>query len=146
MAGPIPGPGAAAPGQAVRKEPNPKIDAKADPKAAKVAKEPKAKKERDPNAPARPRLPKFPDEHVITVMKPESKARGAADRFKRYTTGMSVKQYVDKISEEFNRTSGQTQADMRWDMDHGFIHVGPQVVPVPAQQEPAQSASNTAAA
>lgn len=94
----------------------------------KKAKEPKPKKE---GAVARPRLPKYPDEHLITVMKPGAKARGAAERFQRYATGMTVKAYVEKIKEDFGRTDGQTFADMRWDEDHKFIHIGPTVVPVP---------------
>jgi hypothetical protein len=80
---------------------------------------------------ARPRLPKYPDEHVITVLKPDSKARGAAERFNRFKTGMTVKEYVTKIHEDFGRTVSQTQADMRWDEDHKFIHVGPTVIAVP---------------
>jgi hypothetical protein len=104
------------------------------PKAAKKepvekkAKEPKVKKE---GAVSRPRLPKYPDEHLITVLKPNAKARGAADRFQRYATGMTVRQYVDRIKADFDRTEGQTFADMRWDEDHKFIAIGPTVVPVP---------------
>lgn len=84
----------------------------------------------------RPRLPKFPDDHVVTVFKPGSKARGAAQRFNRYVTGMTVKAYVDKIREEFGRTDGQTYADMRWDMEHKFIHIGPTTVPIPVEPVP----------
>lgn len=108
----------------------------------KVAKEPKPKKEKDPNAVSRPRLPKYPDEHKITVMKENAKARGAADRFKLYHTGQTVKEYVEKMAAEpWKRTAGQTQADMRWDEDHKFIHVGPDVVPVPPPPAPTAIAS-----
>jgi hypothetical protein len=96
--------------------------------AAKPKKVAKPKKE---GAAARPRLAKYPDEHKITVLKENAKARGANERFKRYLTGMTVKQYVDKMTEDFQRTSGQTFADMRWDEDHKFIHIGPEVIPVP---------------
>jgi hypothetical protein len=101
----------------------------------KVPKEKKAKvvkelKEGEVVA-ARPRLPKFPDEHLITVLTPDSKARGAAERFKLYFTGQTVKEYADTIIEVFQRTSGQIQADLRWDVDHGFVHIGPEVVPIP---------------
>jgi hypothetical protein len=98
----------------------------------KTPKEAKPKKEKKEGAVARPRLPKFPEDHLITVMKPNAKSRTANDRFMRYTTGMTVKAYVEKIKEDFkNRTTGQIYADMRWDEEHKFIHVGPTVVPVP---------------
>jgi hypothetical protein len=123
---------------AVPKEPVPAPAAEAKPAKEKKAKAPKA----EGSTVARPRLPKVPDEHVITVFKENSKARGAAERFQRYHTGMSVKEYVDKIAADFGRTSGQTHADIRWDIDHGFIHVGPTVVPVPAPAPaPAPAAS-----
>lgn len=99
--------------------------------ATAVKKEPKAPKPKKEGAVARPRLPKYPDEHVITVFKENAKARAAADRFKLYHTGMTVKAYVDKVRETYARTDGQTYADMRWDEDHKFIHIGPTVVPVP---------------
>jgi hypothetical protein len=117
-------------------------------KPAAVKKEPAAPKTPKPKkegAVARPRLPKYPDEHVITVFKENAKARGAADRFKRYHTGMTVKQYVEKITADFQRTEGQTFADMRWDEDHKFIHIGPTVVPVPvASPAPATPAQASA--
>jgi hypothetical protein len=125
----VPAPGQAPKPTAVQKEPG-----------EKVAKTPKVKKE---GAVARPRLPKHPDEYVITVFKENAKARGAAERFKRYQTGMTVKAYVEKIKEDFARTEGQTFADMRWDEDHEFIHVGPTVVPVPppVPKEPKEKAA-----
>jgi hypothetical protein len=102
--------------------------------AAGEKKEPKAPKpKKEGTGVARPRLPKFPDEHVITVLKENAKSRGANARFLRYKTGQTVKQYLDKIKDDFpGRTDGQTFADMRWDADHKFINVGPTVVPVPA--------------
>lgn len=112
---------------ALKKEPTKDPAKEKEPKVAKVKKE---------GAAARPRLPKFPDEHVITVFKENSKARGAAERFKKYQTGMTIKAYVDKIETEFNRTSGQTMADIRWDIDHGFIGVGASVLPIPTPPPP----------
>jgi hypothetical protein len=89
---------------------------------------------------SRPRLPKFPDEHLITVLKPNSKTRTANTRFNVYQTGMSIKQYLDKCREMFQRTDGQTHADIRWDADKKFIHVGPTVVDVPAEPVPQAAA------
>jgi hypothetical protein len=116
-------------------------------KPTAVKKEPKEKKAKvvkEGTAVARPRLPKYPDEHLITVLIPESKARGAAERFKKYYTGQTVKQYVDTIIAEFQRTTGMIQADLRWDLDHGFIHIGPEVVPVPPPPAPIQAAESPA--
>lgn len=113
-------------------------DASAKPAAVKKEPKPKVAKPKKEGAVARPRLPKYPDEHLITVMKENAKARGANDRFKRYHTGQTVKQYVEKVKEDFGRTEGQTYADMRWDEDHKFIHVGPTVVPVPPPEKPAE--------
>jgi hypothetical protein len=128
-----PVPSSAAKPTAVTKEPAAK-DA-----AAQKEKKVKEKKE---GAVARPRLPKYPDEHLITVMKENAKARGANERFKGYSTGMTVKTYVDKMTADFSRTSGQTYADMRWDADHGFINIGPTVVPVPPPPPPAAKPAN----
>jgi hypothetical protein len=107
-----------------------------EPVAADKPKVEKKAKEKKEGAVPRPRLPKYPDEHLITVLKENAKARGANERFKRYTTGMTVKAYVDKVAADFNRTTGQTYADMRWDAEHGFINVGPTVVPVPPPPPP----------
>jgi hypothetical protein len=122
---------------AVAKEPVKAADGKPVEKKEKVKKE---------GAAARPRLPKYPDEHLITVLKENAKARGANERFKRYSTGMTVKAYVDKVSADFGRTSGQTYADMRWDADHGFIHIGPQIVPVPVSAPKPTAATTQPAA
>jgi len=116
------------------------------PKAVKTApgeaKPKKEKKAKDPAAVTRPRLPKPPEDHVFTILKPGSKARGAHDRFMEYKDNQTVRQYVDLIKEKFGRTEGQTFADIRWDLDHGFIHVEarfrpdlkPQPAPTPAPQ------------
>lgn len=140
--GSAPGPTTGAPGSAPNVTTSPatggvtapadatKVEPKAKVKKAKV------KKAAAADGAARPRLPKYPDDHVITVIKENAKARGAADRFKRYTTGMTVRAYADKIKEDFGRTEGQTFADMRWDEDHKFIHIGPTVIEVP-KPEPA---------
>lgn len=126
---------AAAKPAAVKKEPQ----AEKEPKAPKVA---KPKKE---GAVARARLPKYPDDHVITVIKEGAKARGAKDRFSRYHTGQTVKQYIDVMKADLDRTEGQTLADMRWDMEHKFIHVGPTVIDVP-KPEPAPAKTEAPAA
>jgi hypothetical protein len=119
--------------------------AAAAPAATAVKKEPKAPKPKKEGAIARPRLPKYPDEHLITVLKENAKARAAAARFKLYHTGMTVKAYVDKVRETYARTDGQTYADMRWDEDHKFIHIGPTVVPIPvAAPAPAAPAKASA--
>jgi hypothetical protein len=110
-----------------------------------VKKEPKAPKPKKEGAAARPRLPKPPEEHVITVLKENAKSRTANDRFQRYKTGMTVKAYVDKCKEDFQRTEGMIYADMRWDQEHKFIHIGPTVVPVPPAQ-PAQAPATAPAA
>jgi hypothetical protein len=99
------------------------------------AKEPKP--EGEAGAP-RPRLHKYADELIITVLKPGSKARAAKLRFDEYVTGMTVGEYVKKIEEKYKRTAGQTQADLRWDaVDHDFIHIGPTVIDVPPPPPPA---------
>ena len=113
-------------------------------KPAGTKKEPKekkakVKKEKSESTVARPRLPKYPDNHLITVLRADSKARGAKERFQRYFTGQTVRQYVDKIKEDFDRTEGQTFADMRWDQDHKFIVIGETTVEVP-QESPQQTA------
>jgi len=115
-------------------------------KPAAEKKEPKAPKvKKEGTGVARPRLPKFPEEHVITVLKENAKSRTANDRFMRYKTGMTVKQYVEKIHADFDRTDGQIYADMRWDADHKFINIGPTVVPVPvAAPAPAAKAPTAA--
>jgi hypothetical protein len=140
-------PGPAAPGAAPTGAKPATAPTAAKPEAEKKepkAKEPKVAKPKKEGVAPRPRLPKYPDEHLITVLKPNAKARGANERFQRYVTGMTVKQYVEKIREDFARTDGQTYADMRWDEDHKFIHIGPTVVPVPAPPV-AQPAAGTAA-
>ena len=87
----------------------------------------------------RPRPDKFPHEHVITILKENAKSRTANDRFLKYQTGMTVKQYIDILAAEpFNRTEAQTQADLRWDSndDHRFVHVGPSVIDIPPPPPP----------
>jgi hypothetical protein len=133
MATPVPG-----------THPTPTAPAAAKPVAEK--KEPKAPKPKKEGTTApRPRLPKFADEHLITVLQEGAKARNAHTRFLEYKTGMTVKAYVDLIREKYSRTDGQTHADLRWDADHKFIHVGPTVVPVPVAA-PASAPATPAAA
>ena len=118
--------------EAIKKEP-----VKAPAPVAAEPKEAKPKKEKKEGSVSRPRLPKYPDEHIITVLKPNAKREASGLRFNEYKTGMTVKQYVDKMTAApWNRTVGQVFADMRWDTEEHrkFIHIGPTVVPVPAAQ------------
>jgi hypothetical protein len=124
--------------EGMKKEPKAPKEAK-----EKVAKPPKEKKER--TGVSRPRLPKFPDEWVITVLKPNAKREASGLRFNEYRTGMTVKEYVDHMTAPpWNRTVGQVFGDMRWDTEEHrkFVHIGPEVVPVPA---PAPQAAPTPA-
>jgi hypothetical protein len=114
------------------------------PKAAK----PKKEKKEGATIP-RPRLPKFPDEHVITVLRPNAKRGASADRYNQYRTGMTVKEYVTTMTgEPWKRTVGEVFADMRWDTDPNrkLIHIGPEVVPVPAPQPKAEATPTKSAA
>lgn len=133
-----------APGQktapAAAQKPTPAAPVQAAAPAAQAAAPAAEKPKKEPTA-ARPRLPKYPDDHVITVLKENAKSRGANERFKRYHTGITVKAYLEKIKEDFGRTDGQTFADMRWDEDHKFIHIGPTVVDVPKPAPAAQPAA-----
>lgn len=109
--------------------------------ATAEVKEPKVKKvrEKKEGAVARPRLPKPPDDHVITVLKPNAKREASGLRFNEYKTGMTVKQYVDHMmAPPWNRTAGQVYADIRWDLEEHrkFIHIGPTVVAVPPPPPP----------
>jgi hypothetical protein len=123
-------------------DPKPKA-VKTSPGEAKEKKATAPKKPKDPNAVQRPRLPKPADEMIVTVLKPNSKSRGAAERFQRYATGMTIRQYVDAVKKDFDRTEGMIFADIRWDQDHKFIHVDtsarPDLIPQPAPP-PAQAA------
>ncbi len=128
--------------------------------AAAEPKKPKVKRERKEGSVVRPRLPKPPDDHVITVLKPNAKREASGLRFNEYRTGMTVKEYVDHMTAPpWNRTPGQVYGDIRWDLEEHrkFIHIGPTVVAVPpppppkepakkpdATQQPAPGASPTA--
>jgi hypothetical protein len=106
----------------------------------------RAKPPKDEGAPkvSRPRLPKLPDEHVITVLKPDAKSGASAVRYNVYKTGMTIKQYVEIMSKEpHNRSDGQIWADIRWDTDprRNLIHVGPTIVPVPPPPPPKEKKS-----
>ena len=99
----------------------------------------KVKTEGDKPKVSRPRLPKFPDEHVITVLKPDIKSGKSAERYNVYQTGMTIKQYVDIMtSEPWNRTEGETWGDIRWDADETrrLIHVGETVIDIPPPPPP----------
>ncbi len=101
-------------------------------------KTPKVKKEGEPKV-ARARLPKFADDQVITVLKPNAKSGKSAERFNQYRTGMTVKEYIDLMAKEpHNRTEGEVWADIRWDTDpdRKLINVGPTVVDVPPPPPP----------
>jgi hypothetical protein len=122
------------------------------PQEAKPKKEKKAKKPPAEGAPVRTRLFKPPDEHVITLLRPNAKSRNSGDRFNEYRTGMTVKEYVDLIHTKFGRSPGQVHADFRWDLERKFIHIGPTVVeipksdPVPVAAEPATQPATKPAA
>jgi hypothetical protein len=88
---------------------------------------------------ARPRLPKLPEDHVITVLKPNAKSGKSGERFDQYKTGMTVKAYIDIMTKEpFNRSDGEVWGDIRWDIDpeRQLIHIGPTVVDVPPPPPP----------
>jgi hypothetical protein len=121
--------------------PTPAAQAGAAAKPAAEKKEPKAKKE--PTGIARPRLPRPPEDHVITVLKPNAKTGATGERFKQAKTGMTVKQWVDLMTAPpYNRTPGEVYRDLRWNTDphRQLMHIGPTVVPVPAQA-PAKEAT-----
>jgi hypothetical protein len=104
-------------------------------------KTPKVKKAAEGDKPkvSRNRLPKFPDDHIITVLKPNAKSGKSADRFNQYRTGMTIKEYVEVMTKEpFNRSEGEVWADIRWDTDpnRNLIHVGPTVIDVPPPPPP----------
>ena len=109
--------------------------------------EPKPKRQRkprDPNAPPRPRLHKYAEAAVITILKPDAKLRKAKERFGQYRSGMTVKEYLDTMAAEpFKRTPGQTMADLRWDVrdDHKFIQIiEPELPPTPLEEAVAAAA------
>jgi hypothetical protein len=100
-------------------------------------KEPKKKKE--PSGVARPRFARPDDNLVITVLKPNSKTGNAGKRFDVVKTGMTVKEYRDILTAApFNRTPGEYYRELRWNTDphRQLMHIGPSVVPVPAQAAP----------
>jgi hypothetical protein len=100
----------------------------------------------------RPRLPKFDETHVITVLRPGAKIRMSGDRYNQYVNGMTVKEYIEKMTAEpWKRTVGQVYADLRWDTDPNrkLINIGPEVVPIPPPPPPKEkkvSAKTTAEA
>jgi hypothetical protein len=88
---------------------------------------------------SRPRLPRVPEEYVVTVLKPGSKSTTAAERFNVYRTGMTIKEYLDIMTNEpWSRSAASTWADIRWDMDpvRAFINVGPTTVDIPPPPPP----------
>jgi len=101
------------------------------------APEAKAKKANGKPKVARPRLDKRPDEHVITVLRPNAKSGKSAERFNQYHTGQTVKEYVEKMKAA-GRTEGQIWADIRWDTDPNrrLINIGPTVIEVPPPPPP----------
>jgi hypothetical protein len=100
-------------------------------------KEPKKKKE--PSGVARPRFARPDDNLVITVLKPNSKTGDAGKRFDVMKTGMTVKEYRDILTAApFSRTPGEYYRELRWNTDphRQLMHIGPSVVPIPAQAAP----------
>lgn len=97
---------------------------------------------------SRPRLPKFDETHVITVLRPKAKIRMSGERFDAYVTGMTVKEYIDKMAAEpFKRTVGQVYADFRWDTDPSrkLINIGPTVVDIPPPPPPKEKKTKATA-
>jgi hypothetical protein len=97
------------------------------------------KKKKTKTGVPRPRLPKFDETHVITVLRPKAKIRESGKRYDEYVTGMTVKEYIDKMAAEpFKRTVGQVYGDLRWDTDPNrkLINIGPEVVPIPPPPPP----------
>jgi hypothetical protein len=63
----------------------------------------------------------------------------SGDRFNQYVNGMTVKEYIDKMTgEPWKRTVGQIYGDLRWDTDPNrkLINIGPEVVPIPPPPPP----------
>jgi hypothetical protein len=112
------------------------------------------KKKKTKTGVARPRLPKFDETHVITVLRPGAKIRESGKRYDEYVNGMTVKAYIEKMTAEpWKRTVGQVYADLRWDTDPNrkLINIGPEVVPIPPPPPPKEKkekakAETTAAA
>jgi hypothetical protein len=97
---------------------------------------------------ARPRLTRPDENHVITVLRPKAKIRESGKRFDEYQNGMTVKQYIEKMTgEPWKRTVGQVYADLRWDTDPNrkLINIGPTVVPIPEPPKPAEQPKPAAA-
>jgi hypothetical protein len=97
------------------------------------------KKKKSKTGVSRPRLAKFDENHLITVLRPKAKIRASGERFDQYTTGLTVKQYIDKMAgDPWKRTVGQVYADLRWDTDPNrkLINIGPTVVPIPEPEPP----------
>lgn len=111
------------------------------------AEDKKEKKTKSKTGVSRPRLPKFDESHLITVLRPNAKIRASGERYNQYKTGMTVKQYIDIMqAEPFKRTVGQIYGDLRWDTDPNrkLINIGPTVVPVPPPPEPKAKATKAA--
>lgn len=161
MVNPTPVPGQTAPGTVNQPKPTTVAAPPAQPQQAtqpapaeatgEQGEEKKKKVAKPKTGVSRPRLPKFDENHVITVLRPNAKTRNSGDRFNAYVTGMTVKQYIDKMAAEpFKRTLGQVYADLRWDTDPNrkLINIGPEVVPVPEQpvKEPKKTKAEKAEA
>jgi hypothetical protein len=87
----------------------------------------------------RQRLPRYADDQVITVLKPDAKSGAASIRYNVYQTGMTIKEYVDIMTAEpHSRSVGEVWNDIRWDTDpkRNLIHVGPEVVDIPPPPPP----------
>lgn len=64
---------------------------------------------------------------IITLFaetNPKREGTSAHTKFALYRTGMTQAEFLK---------AGGTSADIRWDVKHGFIHIGPEVVPVPVK-------------
>lgn len=134
-----PAPGTVHKPTAVPNTPAPAVEKAAAPATNGGEKTEEKKEKKTKTGVSRPRLPKFDENHKITVLRPNAKIRMSGERFNQYKTGMTVKQYIDVMqAEPFKRTIGQIYGDLRWDTDPNrrLINIGPEVVPVPPPPEP----------
>jgi hypothetical protein len=65
----------------------------------------------------------FEPNQVITILQKDKKTRGAAVRFAKYRTGMTVQGYIDVLIKEKLGTKASAMNDMRWDVASKFISI-----------------------
>lgn len=79
------------------------------------------------------------DTEVIAVLVANPKRPGSLSfaRFAIYTTGITVGEFLER---------GGRRADLKWDADHGFIRIYPDVASMEAEQETEETSSAEAPA